>query len=174
YVVPTDPAPTPADLRAALADRLPPHMIPAAFVQLGALPLAPSGKVDVRALPAPDAEDRPVSAGFAPPQSELERRIAAVWQRVLGVPEVGVHDNFFELGGNSLLLAQVHRALQEEMGHKLALVDLFKHATVAALAKHLGGPDEDARKSELRIKDEAERRRAALRGRRDVAQRRVA
>ncbi|MEZ4236222.1 MAG: AMP-binding protein [Myxococcota bacterium] len=96
---------------------------------------APSGKVDVAALPDPV-----VAAGpFEAPRSEIQRRVAEVWAQVLGLPRVGVADNFFDLGGHSLLLAKLHAALQRELGSRLSLVDLFRAPTVAAQAARLQG-----------------------------------
>ncbi|WP_164014718.1 non-ribosomal peptide synthetase [Pyxidicoccus trucidator] len=181
YVVLSEPAPTHGDLHGFLAESLPPYMVPSAFLVLPALPLSPNGKVDTRALPVPEGERPTLAAAYAPPQSELERRIATVWQEVLKVSDVGLHDNFFELGGNSMLIAQAHRRLRDELGANLTLVDLFKLTTVSALARHLGsggagsgdasGEDSVAAKEQARsIKDEAERRRAAM-GRRQQAAR---
>jgi acyl carrier protein len=170
YVVLSDAATTGASLRAFLAEKLPPHLLPAAFVPLAALPTTPHGKVDVKALPAPDQERTAVAATYAPPRSETERRIAAVWQQVLKVAEVGVHDNFFELGGNSLLLAQVHRALRQELGIDIALVDLFKFSTVSALAGYTTGDPREPGAAQQRLKDEGLKRRAAIGARRDAAQ----
>src|SRR6185369_16155042 len=89
-----------------LRARLPDYLVPEALVWLDRIPMLPSGKPDLAALPAPDRADLVGTAPPAPPRSDLERRIAAVWTRVLGVPAVGVHDNFFDLGGNSLLLSE--------------------------------------------------------------------
>ncbi|WP_163997851.1 non-ribosomal peptide synthetase [Pyxidicoccus caerfyrddinensis] len=173
YVVLTEPAPTSSDLHGFLSESLPPYMVPSAFMVLPALPLTPNGKVDTRALPVPEGERPALAAAYAPPESELERRIATIWAQVLKVSDVGLHDNFFELGGNSMLIAQAHRRLREELGANLALVDLFKLTTVNALARHLGnaeGGAEDAKEQAQSIKDEAERRRAAM-GRRQQAAR---
>ena len=112
-------------------------MVPAAFVPLGAFPLTPSGKVDRKALPAPEGTRAAASAAaYVPPRDELERTIAAIWRDVLKVDKVGVEDNFFDLGGHSLLLAQVHSRLGEALGRDLALLDLFRYPTVGALAAH--------------------------------------
>ncbi|MCH7345997.1 non-ribosomal peptide synthetase, partial [Pelomonas sp. CA6] len=86
-------------LRAALEQELPAYMVPSAFVRLDALPVTPNGKLDRRALPAPDHTERDYEA----PQGALEAQLAALWAEVLQLPRVGRHDNFFELGGHSLL-----------------------------------------------------------------------
>jgi amino acid adenylation domain-containing protein len=141
YVVaaPGEP-PAAGELPAWLRERLPEYMVPAAFVFLAALPLSPNGKVDVKALPAPERLRPEIEAAYAAPKSELERIIAAVWQEALAVEKVGIHDNFFDLGGHSLLLAKVHSRLREVLERDLSLVDLFKNPTVSSLAAALSQP----------------------------------
>ncbi len=125
------------ELRAHLRERLPEQMVPAAFVLLDTLPLSPNGKVDRGALPAPGRSGGARQGGA--PLTEAERAVAAIWEGVLGVSDVGVADNFFDLGGHSLLLVQVHSRLQERFPDRVALVDLFTHRTLGALAAHLDG-----------------------------------
>ncbi len=132
------------ELRAFLAQRLPEAMLPAAFVSLKALPLTPNGKVDRRSLPAPDTLRPELAAEYVPPGSEVERRVAALWQDVLGLDRVGLHDNFFDLGGHSLLLVQVAAGLRETFGRDISMVELFRRTTVASLVAWLredGGTD---------------------------------
>ncbi|HUP42855.1 MAG TPA: amino acid adenylation domain-containing protein, partial [Thermoanaerobaculia bacterium] len=133
--------PQAADLREHLRRALPEPMVPAAFVVLDELPLNPSGKVDRRALPAPEAA--PAAAGEAP-RTALERTVAAVWCGVLGREAVATGDNFFDLGGHSLLLVEVQRRLEQELGRPLEVVELFRHPTVGALARALAGEAPDA------------------------------
>jgi amino acid adenylation domain-containing protein len=122
-------------LREYLQERLPEYMQPAAMVLLDAFPLTPNGKIDHRALPAP--MERPVlEQSYTVPETDIERALAAIWAEVLQFERVGIHDKFFDLGGNSLLMVQVHSKLQKRWP-ALALVDLFQHATIHALAKHL-------------------------------------
>ncbi|WP_437779136.1 amino acid adenylation domain-containing protein [Sorangium sp. So ce1097] len=128
----------PAALRAWLAEALPDYMVPAPLLVLERLPLSPSGKVDRRALPAPEQIQAPARA-TTPPRTDLERAIAAIWRDVLSVPQVGVHDNFFDLGGHSLSLAKVHGRLREEVGRALPMLVLFQHPTIASLAGALSG-----------------------------------
>jgi Phosphopantetheine attachment site/AMP-binding enzyme C-terminal domain len=161
--------PSRAELHAWLSERLPTFMVPSAFVPLDALPLTPNGKVDASALPPPDGQAT-LAAVYTPPQSALERRIAAIWQETLKVAQVGLDDNFFELGGNSLLIAQVHRRLRDELEADLSLVDMFKHTTVSALGRRLSA--RPAPSSAPALHKEAERRRAALRDRAARARRR--
>jgi hypothetical protein len=148
-------------LRADLRRTLPDYMMPAAFVRLDALPLTPAGKVDVRALPAPEA---PADALSSPPRTPLEARVAEVWTSVLSLPEVGTRSNFFDLGGNSLLLIRVHRRLSEIRGD-LRVTDLFRYTTVAELATYLGAaaPPDTSRLAESRSR--ARGRKEALRAR---------
>ncbi|HVR95768.1 MAG TPA: amino acid adenylation domain-containing protein, partial [Thermoanaerobaculia bacterium] len=134
YVTPRNGlAPATDELRAFLRERLPDYMVPAAFLPLPALPLTANGKLDRRALPAPEPAARPVSA---PPRNATEEAIADAWREVLGVPAIGVDDNFFDLGGHSLLLVQAHRRLRERFP-EVAVVDLFRFPTVASLALYL-------------------------------------
>ena len=132
YVVGTAPADA---LRRFLAERVPAHMVPSAFVALDALPLTPHGKVDRDRLPAPD---RPPAAppGSRTPRSPAEARVATIWARVLGldVAAVGIEDDFFELGGHSLLATQVIAQVREEFGTETSLRAIFERPTVAGLA----------------------------------------
>ncbi|HET8798805.1 MAG TPA: amino acid adenylation domain-containing protein, partial [Thermoanaerobaculia bacterium] len=102
YLV-ADPNLQPAELRAALSAQLPDYMVPSAFVLLDALPMTVSGKLDRKALPAPEAAAVP-TRDYEAPQGEIETAVAAVWQEMLNVPRVGRHDQFFEMGGHSLLV----------------------------------------------------------------------
>ncbi|WP_133258288.1 non-ribosomal peptide synthetase, partial [Streptomyces sp. V2] len=118
------------EVRAHLAATLPEYMIPAAFVPLEALPLNANGKLDRKALPAPDLS---TDQEYAAPRTPVEKTLAAVWRDVLGVERVGVHDNFFDLGGDSILSLQVvARARRAGLG--LSSRDVFTRPTVAGLA----------------------------------------
>jgi len=141
YLVPRGPAPDPLALRARLAARLPAHMVPSAFVFLGALPRHPNGKRDRAALPPPA---RPARSPASAPADELERRLAALWCETLALSEVGVDDNFFDLGGHSLLIVRLHRRLQELAPRPVSLTDLFRFPTIRSLARHLAGPSAGA------------------------------
>lgn len=124
-------------LRAALGSVLPDHMVPAHFVTLSAFPLTPNRKVDRKALPAPSQAVVETTA-FVAPESDVEAQLAAIWQRVLGVPKVGAKDNFFALGGHSLLAVQVHREIRDQLGvAKLSITDIFRFPVLSALARHL-------------------------------------
>ncbi|HEX7238685.1 MAG TPA: amino acid adenylation domain-containing protein, partial [Longimicrobiaceae bacterium] len=126
---------TVAGLRAHLAERVPEHMLPSAFVALDALPLTPSGKVDRRALPAPGGAG---TEAFVAPRTPAERTLAGIWAEVLGAGRVGAADDFFELGGHSLLATQVVTRVREAFGVELPLRAVFEAPTVAALAARIG------------------------------------
>ncbi|WP_405924541.1 amino acid adenylation domain-containing protein [Streptomyces sp. NBC_00035] len=128
-------APSVGELRTALGERLPEHMIPAAHVVLDALPLSPNGKVDRKALPAPDRSGG-TSAAYVAPGNPQEERLVALWQRVLGVDRVGVRDNFFEIGGDSMHAVRIV-GLAREDGQDIPLQRLFTSQTVEALAQWL-------------------------------------
>ncbi len=122
------------ELRVHLRRRLPEYMIPSAFVVLDALPLAPNGKVDRRALPARDESgraDRPTAS----PRSDTEKALAAIWADVLQQDRVDIHDNFFDLGGHSLLAARLIARAREQFAVELPLRSLFIAPTVAGLAE---------------------------------------
>ena len=130
-----EPAPNQEALRQFLNDRLPSYMEPQRFVSLSHLPLTPNGKVDRQALPKP-ADIRPeVEAAYLRPQTQVERKIAAIWRQVLQVDDIGVHDNFFDLGGHSLLMARIHGQLGETFNADISVVDMFSHPTIYALAQ---------------------------------------
>ena len=130
-------APGAGELRRHLKERLPGYMIPSAFVVLGALPVLPNGKVDRRALPAPEAGRVESSADYVAPRTMIEEVVAGVWQEVLKVERVGVRDDFFELGGHSLLVTQAASRLREAFRTEMPLRRIFEHPTVESLAARL-------------------------------------
>ena len=133
-------APDVAGLRSFLADRLPAHMLPSAFVLLDALPLTTNGKVDRRALPAPeDAGAAPVRE-HVPPRTPVERFLAGQFRNVLGLAAergIGVHDDFFGLGGTSISGAIFIHRLQAALAAAVPVVAIFDRPTVASLAAYL-------------------------------------
>lgn len=159
-----------ARCRAGLRAELPEFMVPGQFVRLREMPRTPNQKVDRKALPAPaTARGRAVSgepeaAHDAAGASDLERQVAAIWSRHLGVEAIAPTDNFFDLGGHSLLVVRVHRDLQQQLAPAITLTDLYRHATVRALARHLSGGDGGV--AAARAADRAERRRSAMMRRR--------
>ncbi|WP_437646498.1 amino acid adenylation domain-containing protein [Sorangium sp. So ce362] len=125
-------APAAEALRAWLAERLPEYMVPAAFVFLPALPRTPNGKVDRRALPAPESGD---ARSHVAPRTATEELLAGIWAEVLGVERVSAEDSFFDLGGHSLLLTQVLSRVRRVLDVELPLRALFETPTVAAQAR---------------------------------------
>jgi amino acid adenylation domain-containing protein len=123
----------PAGIREFLARRLPAYMVPAAFVCLPKLPLTPSGKIDRRALPAPETE-LGKGAIRVLPTTPVEKLLALLWQDVLGIKNVGIRDNFFELGGHSLRATRIIASVQRDFGVTLTLRDLFAKPTIAEIA----------------------------------------
>ncbi|MEV7192284.1 amino acid adenylation domain-containing protein [Streptomyces sp. NPDC093510] len=137
YVVPhpgQDDGRLPEQLRSSLAERLPEHMIPGAVVMLEALPLTPSGKVDVRSLPEP----HPVARQNARvPTADPTGVIVRIWRDLLDRQDIDTRRTFFDLGGDSLLLVRAHQRIEQELGRELPAVALFQHPTVEALATFL-------------------------------------
>lgn len=150
YVVPgPDGMPAVGELRRHLDGELPAYLVPAAFVELDAIPLTANGKVDRDRLPAPDDGRPAVGPAYAAPESPIQRTLAGIVSAVVGVDPVGVHDNFFEIGGDSILAIQVV-ARAQEAGLRLSPQDLFAHPTVAALAEAAGAaPTVDAEQTDV-------------------------
>ncbi|HMU14311.1 MAG TPA: amino acid adenylation domain-containing protein [Flavobacteriales bacterium] len=126
------------ELRKHLASLLPDYMQPSAFVAVKELPRTPSGKIDRKALPAPDVKRPELDVAFAAPQSTVQKTLANVWADLLGIDRAGIDDNFFDLGGNSLLSIQCVAQL-EGHGLKLPIVKLYQHPTIRACAAFLEG-----------------------------------
>ncbi|NTT82231.1 phosphopantetheine-binding protein, partial [Pseudomonas aeruginosa] len=124
-------------LKSALKASLPEYMVPTQWVFLAALPLLPNGKLDRKALPAPEAGDS--QQVYAAPETDLEQQLAAIWAEVLKLERVGLTDNFFELGGHSLLATQVLVRVREQLGLEMALKELFEFPVLTDLARQLEG-----------------------------------
>jgi aspartate racemase len=138
YFIPSNSGPTPEELRDFVASQLPQHMVPAFFVALPTFPLSEHGKVDRGALAKLEIAPKQESRAVGLQDSQLERTLGELWQRILQVPHVGLDDNFFDLGGDSLLLVAVHSNLQKILQTEISLTDLFEFATIRKLAQHLG------------------------------------
>jgi len=161
YYVPVQEEGNPAisitDLREYLGHTLPDYMIPAYFIPLPTMPLTPNKKVDRKALPKPTGSGLPASDRFLVPKTELEKKIAEQWQKVLRVDRVGIHDNFFELGGNSMTIIQLNNDLRTLLNREIPVVAMYRHLTIDALARYLSaGQEQNTDKSERQLqKDEA-------------------
>ena len=127
-----------AEARAALAERLPAYMVPAAVVVLDELPLTSNGKLDTRALPAPDYQD---GDRFHAPAGPVEEILAVIYAQVLGLERVGVNDSFFDLGGDSLSAMRLIAAINTALDAGLAVRSVFDAPTVAELAPRIGAEE---------------------------------
>ncbi|MBN9685362.1 MULTISPECIES: non-ribosomal peptide synthetase [unclassified Corallococcus] len=138
-------------LREHLRAWLPEAMLPRTFVVVDALPLGPTGKVDVRALPMPDTTR---SSAYVAPRTELERGLVQVWQEELRLEQVGIEDDFFELGGHSLLATRITARVAEVLGLPLSLTELFAHRRISQLAAVLRtAPAKDVLPPVVRVAD---------------------
>jgi amino acid adenylation domain-containing protein len=122
-----------AQLRSQLSSVLPDYMIPSAFVTLQSFPLTSNGKLDRKALPAPDAAAY-LARGYEAPVGEIELRVAGIWAELLKIERVGRHDNFFELGGHSLAALQLIARVAGSLGVQLGVAALFAAPTLRAFA----------------------------------------
>jgi amino acid adenylation domain-containing protein len=125
------------ELRDALKEKLPAHMVPAAFILLEELPLTPNGKIDRRALPAPATTEIENGDAYVAPSTSLEELLVDIWRDVLNVERVSVHDNFFDLGGHSLLATQVISRLRQRLQVEVPLHSFFENPVIAELAKEV-------------------------------------
>jgi amino acid adenylation domain-containing protein len=121
-------------LRKALGEQLPDYMMPSSFVLLDEWPLTPGGKIDLRALPAPDYAGARAQSAAAAPRTPVEEALALIWSELLGLARVGIHDNFFEAGGHSLLATQLISRVREKFQVEIALRQLFEQPTIALFA----------------------------------------
>ncbi len=129
--IPARPSLSSRALREALAARLPRYMQPAHLVPIIDFPIAPNGKVDRAALPAPE---RDAADFYHTPRDETETLLAEIWCDVLGLDRVDVRTSFFDLGGHSLRLVKVQQRLVEQLGSIVSVVEMFQHPTIESLA----------------------------------------
>ncbi|WP_430058812.1 amino acid adenylation domain-containing protein [Paenibacillus alvei] len=122
------------ELREHLAQRLPNYMIPAYFVQIDRIPLTANGKIDRKALPAPE-ENLLAAAEYAAPRTRVEAQLVNIWREILGLDRVGVRDNFFEIGGHSLRATTMVSRLHKELQVNVPLRDVFRFSTIELLAE---------------------------------------
>ncbi len=138
YVVPAEGASLdPEAIKRRLAARLADFMVPSHVVVLASIPLSPNGKVDRAALPDPNS--RAPAAGHVAPRTDLERKVAEIWQDLLGRRHIGVHDDFFALGGHSLLAVMLVARLERELGVKVRLSSVLQNPTVGTLSAAVQG-----------------------------------
>ncbi|MEI6412088.1 MAG: amino acid adenylation domain-containing protein, partial [Bacteroidota bacterium] len=135
--------PDTAELRNFLALRLPDYMIPSYFVELESLPMTSSGKVDRKALPAPDMAQLASDAAYVAPRNAVEAQLVEIWQQVLGREQIGVEDNFFNLGGHSLRAIRVVSLIRQVFSVEIRLSEIFACPTVAALAHRIQTASKD-------------------------------
>src|SRR6185369_9935788 len=119
---------TMSELRSLLKEKLPEYMIPSAFVFVQEWPLTPSGKINRKALPAPEQVSD--ESKFVAPRTATEEKLAGIWSRLLGMERVSIHDSFFDLGGHSLLATQLMSRVREAFGIELPLRSLFEEPTI--------------------------------------------
>jgi amino acid adenylation domain-containing protein len=120
----------------AAREKLPAYMLPSAFTRLAAFPLGPSGKIDQRNLPRPEAVEIPMLG--RPPSTEKERRIANIWVIILDLPQVGVDQDFFALGGTSIQAIEICARIEQDLGVEAPLRIFFESPTVAGMAARIG------------------------------------
>jgi amino acid adenylation domain-containing protein len=136
-------------LRSFLEARLPEYMIPASFILLDSLPLTSNGKLDRRALPAPDHTRPELESSFVAPGTPDQQALAEIWQAILGIAQVGIHDNFFALGGHSLLATQVITRVRDRLQVDLPLRSLFEAPTIAGLSEQIAAARQSADPAEV-------------------------
>ncbi|MBA2350592.1 MAG: hypothetical protein H0V78_02040 [Burkholderiales bacterium] len=117
-------------MRDFLQHRLPDYMLPSAFVMLDALPLTANGKLDRKALPAPEYQSQ---ESFVAPRTPLEDKLAGIFTEVLKIDRVGIHDNFFELGGHSLLVMRLIAEIESALGQRFSVATVFQSPTIARI-----------------------------------------
>lgn len=133
-------APTAEALREALRSTLPEYMVPSAFVLLERMPVSPNGKLDRKALPAPDPAAYPRRA-YQPPSGAVEQTLAGIWQSLLRVERIGRDENFFDLGGHSLLAVALSERVRGELGTELPLSAILEAPTIERLARRIAGDE---------------------------------
>jgi hypothetical protein len=147
-------------------------MVPSAYVTLDAMPLTPNRKTDRKALPAPDRKRDDRVAPYVPPDSDLERLIAGVWQDLLQIDRMSTDDNFFDVGANSLLMVRAQIRLSESLQRPVSLVELFRYPSVGALARFLAEKDTGTSSAMADSESRASSRRDALERRKAGRERR--
>ena len=149
YVVSKDATePSAAALRQFLLDKLPDYMVPATFITIGKLPLTGNGKIDDRALPAPETATRNAQ-GLVPPRDEVEQQLTVLWENALKLKPIGILDNFFDLGGHSIMAVSLMAQIERNFGKALPLAALFRNPTIEQFGELLRSDTSDASWSPL-------------------------
>lgn len=161
YVVADAITPSVEDLRAHLRERLPEYMVPSAFVMLEVLPLTQHGKVDRAALPAPQVSLSRSGREYIAPRNGLQQQLVDIWEELFKLSPIGLSDNFFELGGHSLQMIMLVARVEERLGKRVSMADLFRDPTVEHLANLIGHGKENVFQS-LVVPMRAEGARRAL------------
>ncbi|MCL4875579.1 MAG: amino acid adenylation domain-containing protein [Anaerolineae bacterium] len=141
YVVPRGDVSDTNIWRSHLKEKLPEYMVPAAFMVMDALPLSANGKIDRKALPAPDLSQFVSDSTYVAPRNEIEARLASMWSALLGLDRVGIQENFFELGGHSLLVTRLLAQIRSQFGVELPLRSVFETPTIEGLSELLASAD---------------------------------
>lgn len=128
---------TTAELRDYLKQKLPVYMVPATWITLPSLPLGPTGKIDRKALPAPQGRGAGQPPDYVAPRNEAEKHLEQWWREILGIEQIGVHDNFFELGGHSLLATQLLSRIRTGLQMDVPLRSLFEFPTIARFSAYV-------------------------------------
>jgi amino acid adenylation domain-containing protein len=152
---------TAGELRQYVRGKLPEHMVPGSYRQLQQWPLLPSGKVDRRAVADLQGEMLGEGEGYAAARTEVERKLAGMWEELLKVERVGIDQNFFELGGHSLLALQVMARIRSQLGVELGVRSLFEGGTIAALAAEVERAEREGQKARPGIVPRREREEAS-------------
>ncbi len=138
FVANSETGPGSDELRAYLKERLPEYMIPSVYVPLEALPLTPHGKVDRAALPAPQVSLSRAGGEYLAPQNDLQQQLVDIWEELFKIHPIGIADNFFELGGHSLQMIMLVTRVEERLGKRVAMAELFNDPTIEHLAGLIG------------------------------------
>ncbi|MEM7331934.1 MAG: amino acid adenylation domain-containing protein [Chloroflexota bacterium] len=130
-------------LRQWLRQRLADAMVPSVFMMMDALPITPNGKLDRKALPEPEKQIIERKRPFVAPTTDIQKRLAAIWESVLNVSPIGIDDDYFDLGGHSLMAVQLFAEIEAELGANLPLATLFQNSTIAHIASLIEAPQDD-------------------------------
>lgn len=135
----------------ALKSKLPEYMVPTEYIAIAQMPLTPNGKIDRKQLPEPGAHIS--TQGYIAPQTDTEKVVAELWEKYLGIPQIGIQDNFFQLGGHSLIAVQIMTGIRKLTGKLIPIATLFKYPTIQKLAQLVqSGGEESTWKSLIPIK----------------------